>query len=529
VPQIAQPLLSEQSELPSQTPANRGSGQTMTTPAEESKPIVPSANDANTSAKRKKLETDALPTTSTRRRSSFHTPADDIYAIPDDIEQNLPLPDILKGSVEHQVGQPAEDTSNNISALSIPNLRNTTPVMLQSGEEITESPADAPGSGHRQPTGLNLAMIQSSRLQNFLQDRDAKAQQVGTVQPSSIHRKRKRDKETPEQTEPTTLRSRRSATFDPVTNKDDELPPGKYPRFEGKPVHDAEEMSPNLQPRRTRRSKLIPEIEDGPIEDAEEIGDHEAAALLRKIQGRRSFRNQAREISLDLDEVTEDIALNAKTKMKQRQVSSPAKQGHTTKISIKKPTNKSRARSGSPFPVTVHRLTERIYYDSDDTDADVLNAEIPCTKRGGVNAVDVLGQICNETINKALEELGEGIDNADKKILRREYRRKRLAIQGFGRELEARLLEHVSGWSLRVYIGLTFAQTINLDNTFSLEKRVRDEMRKKLALRDNILRIRAKREELALRRDEVRFRHEKATKYAQASPTEYMSSGSPNT
>jgi hypothetical protein len=58
-------------------------------------------------------------------------------------------------------------------------------------------------------------------------------------------------------------------------------------------------------------------------------------------------------------------------------------------------------------------------------------------------------------------------------------------------------------------------QTIALDNNFALEKRVREEQRKKLALREEILRIRAEREQIALRMDEIRIKHENESKEAQ--------------
>jgi len=64
---------------------------------------------------------------------------------------------------------------------------------------------------------------------------------------------------------------------------------------------------------------------------------------------------------------------------------------------------------------------------------------------------------------------------------------------------------------------LTFVKTINLDNSYSLERRVRDEQKKKLGLRDEVLRIRAEREQIALRMDEVRIKHENEKQEAQVS------------
>lgn len=58
-------------------------------------------------------------------------------------------------------------------------------------------------------------------------------------------------------------------------------------------------------------------------------------------------------------------------------------------------------------------------------------------------------------------------------------------------------------------------QTINLDNAFALEKRVREGQKKKLGLREEILRVRAEREMVALRMDEIRIKHENESKEAQ--------------
>ncbi|QSZ35129.1 hypothetical protein DSL72_007994, partial [Monilinia vaccinii-corymbosi] len=57
--------------------------------------------------------------------------------------------------------------------------------------------------------------------------------------------------------------------------------------------------------------------------------------------------------------------------------------------------------------------------------------------------------------------------------------------------------------------------TINLDNSYSLEKRLREGQRKKLSLREEILRVRAKREKVALQMDEIRITHEKDSQEAE--------------
>lgn len=50
---------------------------------------------------------------------------------------------------------------------------------------------------------------------------------------------------------------------------------------------------------------------------------------------------------------------------------------------------------------------------------------------------------------------------------------------------------------------------------YSLEKRVREEQKRKLFLRDEIIRVREQRQKLALRMDEIRIKHENAAKKAQ--------------
>ena len=57
-------------------------------------------------------------------------------------------------------------------------------------------------------------------------------------------------------------------------------------------------------------------------------------------------------------------------------------------------------------------------------------------------------------------------------------------------------------------------QTIALDALYALRKRVRKEQKRKLELRDEILRLRGEREQVALQMDAVRAKHEAATEYA---------------
>lgn len=65
-------------------------------------------------------------------------------------------------------------------------------------------------------------------------------------------------------------------------------------------------------------------------------------------------------------------------------------------------------------------------------------------------------------------------------------------------------------------------QTIALEHMNSLKKRVRAAQKEKLALRDEILRLRAEREEVALRMDAVRVKHERESREALVSWSDHV-------
>lgn len=56
-----------------------------------------------------------------------------------------------------------------------------------------------------------------------------------------------------------------------------------------------------------------------------------------------------------------------------------------------------------------------------------------------------------------------------------------------------------------------FCQAIHLNHWHSLRKRVRHVQKEKLSLREEILRLKAEREQVALRMDAVRIKHEADT------------------
>ncbi|KAI0861096.1 hypothetical protein F4860DRAFT_476849 [Xylaria cubensis] len=230
-------------------------------------------------------------------------------------------------------------------------------------------------------------------------------------------------------------------------------------------------------------------------EEAEEVNDHEAALRI----GRKRLRVSPRQKPQpgDADNVNSSIASverpAKKRRPKQNKVS-PAKQAQPKPIKERKKPSARRKSDGESIPVTVQRYTKPLRQNDDDTDEDILNGDIPFTDHKSPNVVDVMLQICEESIEKYLSVLHEEASQADGSANRKIYRTKLRAVEAFQEELRTRLQ----------------AQTIALDNLRTLKKRVRATQKEKVSLRNEILRIRAEREQVDLKIDAVRMRHETA-------------------
>lgn len=344
--------------------------------------------------------------------------------------------DITNGSIEQstdfqQVDEP--DTS----ALFVPQTSYRTP-SLEIGEvEITESPSHAPGSGHRTRTLIGSA-VQSSQLHDELQI-DSSAQ-IELPRSPTPQRKRKRHTSIPDTGRSRRIRASTANVLMELNTSGDEV----------------DELSPE-QSRRGRRHRSSiqkesfkePDVEESvdDRETAEEVEDEEAATILKKNRGHRQPRHAPAEPSY-LGEPSEQVVVGKKQRSRPHPASSPAQRypKNANPKAASKPSKKAakkRVRMNSPIPVTVHRLTERPTYDEEESDADILNADIPYARRGGVNTIDVLSQVCQEVIGSSLDTIHEHSRNAQEITSRREFRDKQRFVEAFGRELQTRLLEHV--------------------------------------------------------------------------------------
>lgn len=428
-----------QPELPPQsssrrTPATRGRGgasssrstQKRSTPT-PTPTATATANDANrsanTSAKRRKLDTpQEAQLSSPRSTRSRATPRRDLY----DLAEEEPAAE----SVERQtLGQVIRDNTESgeeldqVQPTQTLNSRRVTDLSVTQVDEITESPRNAPGSGQRQQATLAETQIPGVRLFGNL------GQPAPTAQMT--------DQGGGPSTKLAYRRSPRNREACPAADVIDELSPDR--------------------PSRSRlefHQEQLSDVEEEEQEEADAIDDVEAAQRLQKKRKRKSGKEEmdweaeAEEPQLDDEEPEEaeqspELIVRPTKAVKQKK-----SKGKTSPTAQRQPKKKSKSKStsrksGETIPVVVHRLTKPVMYDEDDTDADVLNEDIPFAKRSGVNAVDVLSQFCEEVVESGLAALEEGGSNAEDAATRKEYRTKLRAVEAFQEELRTRLLELV--------------------------------------------------------------------------------------
>ncbi|KAI9816010.1 MAG: hypothetical protein M1827_002002 [Pycnora praestabilis] len=153
----------------------------------------------------------------------------------------------------------------------------------------------------------------------------------------------------------------------------------------------------------------------------------------------------------------------------------------------------TRSSPRNTVPITVHRLS-KLHLPTIDEGGEEESISAPALpKRGGVNAVDVLSQICKELIAQSVQTMRDDVGNAVSTKEKGKLKRKIKVVEAFGMELDARLFE----------------MTDAVDNNYSLSTRVRQANKEKVVLREELLEVRREREKIALKMDEVRRVHRK--------------------
>ncbi|KAI0015595.1 hypothetical protein F4780DRAFT_783999 [Xylariomycetidae sp. FL0641] len=533
----------------------------------ERAPTPPARSEPNTSAKRRRLEPESAAASSQSHSSASRAsrssqvsarlgepksdPYNELYNEPP-VHESEPAHEPEPANEPESepptaisVVQEAQEVQTLGGTLSSPPEDATRPVSRQSVtsrpsadrviEEVTESPATAPGSGHRRRITLTNAATQSAKLQKVVIEDEAG--DTGEVNASSpLAQKTRRSVAT--ESGPS-ARSARASTRSmrqipessppaPVDRTSPLAPPSEHSEAAAStgsarstrsqtrrvtPIlgKEADQLSsppdavgtasPKKPPTRTKRPQPAPALptrkkaepkQQAVNEEAEEIDVQEAA---RRIGRKRPRPSPPREESPELHSQPAERGQPSKKARTKRTKESPAKQSQPRPPKKKKTATTARRRSdGEAIPITVQRYTKRTHQKEDDTDEDILASDIPFANRSGVNVIDVLLQMCDEVIESSLEKFHEAAVDAKDSVTKKEFRTKLRALEAFQEELRTRLLEH----------------TIALDNMHALKKRVRTVQKEKLALRAEILRIRAEREQVALKMDAVRIRHETA-------------------
>ncbi|KAL2023236.1 hypothetical protein VTK56DRAFT_3359 [Thermocarpiscus australiensis] len=426
-------------------------------------------------------------------------------------------------------------------------------------EEVGESPADAPGSGRRRPLrpGAATPVVGSSALlQKVLDDLDDSTQQAApTSSPierrvatrrSEVMRKARVSAESAGsgggtgRARRTSARLSGSSAAESETGKEvSSLMAVEEEEAEGEVEHSTDQQG-DVQRASDEAETEEEQEHEREREEADEVGEKEAAQRLGRSNRRRSLPAPSPELSSGLmEESSVPRRRRRREPVSPAQQQQPAKKARTSKPQPKTPAQqpqpqpqvqaqtqakpkrkpkaqqaKKRKVSNRPedaeeedgestsVPVVVQRFTKpRVSGGQDGEDepvADVLSGEIPFANRGGVNAVDVLSKLCEELIEAYMTKLEERARTAEDAATKREQKTMYRALEAFQEELRTRLLEH----------------TIALDTLHALRKRVRAAQKEKLALRDEILRIRAERDQVALRMDAIRIRHEAESKEA---------------
>ncbi|KAL1957624.1 hypothetical protein VTO42DRAFT_5735 [Malbranchea cinnamomea] len=161
--------------------------------------------------------------------------------------------------------------------------------------------------------------------------------------------------------------------------------------------------------------------------------------------------------------------------------------------------SKRRKSRGEAVPVVVHRLENVGELDVDlehesfegSHPPDEPSSSYKFPTHSGVNAADVLSQICRETLEKTMSTLDNSISQESNPARRAEWIRKRKAVEAFSTELGHRL----------------FDISEIMESNYVLAAQLRKEKKEMVALRNELMEVRRERREIALKIDDVRRRY----------------------
>ncbi|CCU74866.1 putative AT hook domain-containing protein [Blumeria hordei DH14] len=455
-----------------------------------------SSASANTSKKRRRLDKDSADSTSPLNTSFSpkKNKKDPTTFSDDELSTRVNISDISNVSnVSVEKDPPKVTEYSHLYAKQSPQRSGRKSQIL---DEVSESPVGAPGSGQR---------IRLEDRSPTISRRD-EAQSVALSQPinnrlASRKKKRKRaiiDTENRERSPSLFVQDNR--------NKDSQVGDGNRGNLKDNDNNnnndnenedsELDELSPEISCR--NRQNAVENILESDNSSMDEINLQEPDRSLNSNQGVINNQKQTRkprEYSPDLD--MPQMAHNHEKRKKQdNPITTRTQQSGTFKTKLNSHPSKRAApiksRSRDSIPVTVHRLSAPKNNETDFISSKFLKEDMRCKTRISINFIDVLDQVSQKVVESKLSRLKEQCKRCNSEKSRKDYNIKVRAVEAYGQELQTRLIEY----------------TCDLDNSYSLESRLRDEKKKRLYFREELLRTRAERDQIALRMDEVRINHE---------------------
>ncbi|KAG5982360.1 hypothetical protein E4U54_006392, partial [Claviceps lovelessii] len=354
-------------------------------------------------------------------------------------------------------------------------------------EEITESPAHKPGSGHRRRIAADNLAEPIPRRATISSSSTPEA-----ASSSSPSTRRPRPSDRPTQPARPTGLSR-----PPTLPVREERAPPIQTRAPANRINPPQRRSPSLE--QVTEEEEEPEVSG---EEAVKVPAREAATKIGQKRPRPSNTTiTSTELGTDEDDDDDDDSeLNSTSQIssypRKRQSPSqrqPAKRSRqhsqqSRSSKSKRHSSSSEQNDDRAAEITVQRFVNNFQRDDDDD----LQQEIPYANRAGETVVDVFAQLCDEVMSSAVDQLKQRAAQTDDVDTKKQCRIKIRAIDAYREELGSRLLQHA----------------IHLNHWHSLRRRLRHVQKEKLALRDEIIRLKGERAQVALRMDAIRIKHE---------------------
>ncbi|RKF59969.1 putative at hook domain-containing protein [Golovinomyces cichoracearum] len=443
-----------------------------------------SAN-ANTSKKRSKLDDNQTPSTPSRvvRLSPKENVSQKFQSAEDDARKN----DALAKDSNNSIDPTSPEKGSSIVSSYTENLTSRiTPTKSRRLFEVTESPINAPGSGRLVQTE---ELILSNSQKNTLPSSSLKRTFDNTLSSSQQRRKKMSGVKSGGLD---LFKAISSVNASAQANDDD----------------DIDELSPDPTPLsgyhagsrlRARMSSTNEEREQKTFKHFQD--EYETTTLQENLN---QSNNIARIGSPDLDLPIIKSASEKQHRKKSitRPQSSDIQENINPSSKISKGKSKPQSSGKPKIKNNLQKLNTQIAAASDTADDDerdefeTLRIEKTHSKPRDFNYIDLLSQALRKIIGSRISALQERADACENEEIRRDLKTKNGALEAYGKEIKSRLLEHA----------------VDLDYAQSLETRLRNEQKKKIRLRSEILRIRAEREAIALRMDDIRKRHNTAQK-----------------